>query len=283
MAPPDDKHQRNMAEVRKTARLHAPDLYIAALLAPVHVRDDLIVLAAMWAETGRVALTVGEPTLAQIRLQWWRDALASESGVSGHPVADAFRDVMLRHRLRSDAVVSLIDARQDELAEAPFSDEAAFESYVDAADGNLLRLNAAIRGAQNDENAELFLAGAAQVVGRVRVALDLPFFAAKGRFPVWSAVTGSSAADAFDAEAVPDGRAAIAALAAGARDARTRNKRLFPAISRRLIDAALPIALLEPYLGALENKAHDPLRDVASIAPLSRVARLTWAHIVGRL
>lgn len=263
-------------------RAQVPDLYVSALLAPRNATDDLMALAAFWAETGRIALTVGEPMLAQIRLQWWRDAFAENAGPTGHPVTDTFREVVARRGLDRGMVQAVIDAREHELSPTPFADEPGFSRYLDDCDGMLLRLAASIRGLAAEPGAETFLAEAAQALGRMRVALDLPYFAAKGRLPLWPEATGS-AQDLFDTESAPDGRQAIVSLASTARQARDRARRLFPGISRRLIDAGLPLALLEPYLRALEKKARDPLRDVATIAPLSRVIRLTWAHMTGHL
>ena len=52
------------------------DRYISALLAPADRRLDLMTLYAFDAELARIATTVSEPLLGEIRLQWWRDALA---------------------------------------------------------------------------------------------------------------------------------------------------------------------------------------------------------------
>lgn len=269
--------------IRETARAFAPDHYISALLAPGAARDDLITLAAFWAETGRIALTVSESTLAAIRLQWWRDALQPGAAVSGHPVADAMQGVLRRHGVAFNRVEALLDAREQELEPFPFADEVAFEGYVSNADGSLAWLWARVCCGSDEPGGAAFLKAGALACGSVRVALDLPYFAARGRMPLWADMA-SEQANGFDAEmAAHDGRRAIAALSALARRARAELRGLITGRSRRLIDAVLPVALLEPYLRALENKGHDALHDVATIAPLSRVARLSWAHVRGRI
>jgi phytoene synthase len=47
--------------------------------------------------------------------------------------------------------------------------------------------------------------------------------------------------------------------------------------------AFLPLALVRPYLRALERPVHNPLRDLAEIAPLQRVWRIGRAHWLGRM
>jgi 15-cis-phytoene synthase len=268
------------SSVRDAARSWAPDHYIAALLAPADQRDDLLTLAAFWGETRRIATTVGEDMLGEIRLQWWRDALTAGAPPSGHPTADALQEVMVRRQLDLATIESLLDARSEELRRLPFDDEAAFDTYLMRADGGLLNLGARVRGILQDGLAKDVVDAAARGLGRVRVALDLPYFAAKARLPLWDGATGAAGPDGDAAE---EANRALAELARGARSALAEVLQLTDGADRRLIDAVLPVALLEPYLRALETKGRDPLRDVAVISPLSRVTRLTWAHVRGRL
>ena len=84
-------------EMRQTARDLAPDRYYAALLAPRDVRDDLVTLAAFAGEMVRIEHLAREPMIGEIRLQWWRDALAAErSERTGNPLADQLRETVRR-------------------------------------------------------------------------------------------------------------------------------------------------------------------------------------------
>ena len=70
-APRDDA-------VIASARSGEPDRYLAALLAPPAARDALLALAAFSSELARVPRArPREPAMGEIRLQWWRDALAA--------------------------------------------------------------------------------------------------------------------------------------------------------------------------------------------------------------
>jgi phytoene synthase len=282
-ASADDSERMRLDSVRETARSLAPDHYIAALLAPASQRDALMALAALWGETGRIALSVSEAGLGEIRLQWWADVLAGDgTAASGHPVADAVRRAVARHGLDGQLLQQLVDARRQELYPLPFADEAAFDAYLGASDGALFRLVGQVRGVDRgamDRLADL----AARSWGRVRVALDLPYFSAMGRLPLWP----QEAFLAHSDEDVGTQRAAVSrmlvALGTEARKTLADLRNFASGLPRGAIDAVLPVALMEPYLRALETKDRDPLRDVATIAPLTRVTRLTWAHMRGRI
>ena len=92
--------------VRAAARELDYDRYLAALLAPARARDGLMALAAFHGEIARIPLTVREPGVGDIRLQWWRDALATPAAIAtGNPVADAMRDVVRAQALPVDTLV----------------------------------------------------------------------------------------------------------------------------------------------------------------------------------
>ena len=65
-----------MDALENIVRTSDPDRYIAALFAPAEKRAHLFALYALNHELGHIAEAVREPMMAEIRLQWWRDALA---------------------------------------------------------------------------------------------------------------------------------------------------------------------------------------------------------------
>ena len=78
--------------VRERRPSAAPDHYLVGAACAAARAHDLIVLAAFCGETcAAFQVVVTEPMLGEIRLQWWRDALANDAAArrSGHPVADA--------------------------------------------------------------------------------------------------------------------------------------------------------------------------------------------------
>src|SRR5688572_31872194 len=67
------------------------DRFLTVLFAPPAARERLFALYAFNHEIAKVRETVSEPMLGQIRLQWWREAIATiyEGKPRPHAVVDA--------------------------------------------------------------------------------------------------------------------------------------------------------------------------------------------------
>ncbi len=105
-----------------------PDRRFALVHAPSSVRTALASLWALDERLSRVIAGAREPSLAQLRLAWWRQAIAAADG-RGEPVLDALANVPLdRTRL-----AGLVDG-WEVLIDVPWSDDA-------------LRQHATLRGA----------------------------------------------------------------------------------------------------------------------------------------
>ena len=277
--------------VRLAARAFEHDRYLAALLAPPAVRDDLLALAAFAGELARIPGYVSEPMLGEIRLQWWRgavDGLATGAGIAtGHPVGNALGRTMRRHRLPVAALHDLIDAQAARLDDLPFQDLTALKDNLARWDGTLFRLAWRIlappEAAPERTLAPPLLAVAAEAYGLARLLNELPAELAQGRCRIpreLMAEHGLSLAPPGNA-AIPQrwhrvtaelSSQAVAALAAAAAG--------YQVAPRPVRCAALPIALVRPYLRACEGIDRTAC-DVRDIGPLTRVWRLWLAHRTG--
>ncbi len=265
--------------LRVTARAFEPDRTIAAVLAPRAARDELIALAAFAAELARIAKQVHDPLAAEIRIQWWRDALRSgiDGAKSGNPVADHFADTARRNALPLSAIDDLLDVHAHRLYAAPPADDAALSLELELTEGTLFAFAAKILGADDTEKSRALISNAAQAYGRARLGIDLPYALSRGRTPFPSGLVTA-------AEEVPQNwRPAIAHLCRDARAHLANVKPHFSQASPALRVAVLPVALVEPYLKALERLAYDPARDLVEIVPLTRLWRLSSATWRGRV
>lgn len=267
----------SLAELRDVAIEREPDRYFAATLAPAALRYDLVALAAFAAEIARIPEQVREPLAGEIRLQWWRDALA-ESGsdtAAGHPVAGAMRSAMDRIALPYALVEGVIDVQTDIVHGERPADEAALRAHLVAGEGSLFRLAAQVcTGEGTDDDAQTAeIAGVAYGLARLLVRIPADRGAA---LLLPRSLVG-------DDEEPAEQAAAVVALAAMARKAHADVVARLRKMPRRRRLAFLPLAMVRPNLRALEGQRNQ--RDARPFEPLpiGRLMRIGWAHASGRL
>jgi phytoene synthase len=279
MAPPASVAATERAQVERAARELAYDDYLAALLAPPRYRGDLITLAAVFGELARIPLQVSDATLGEIRLQWWRDALASDAR-SGHPVADAA--LALNPRLPmplAELIAPVIEARAAELYAEPFPTAEAFDAYVTAPEKAAFAIRAALLAAPHDR-LDAPCDAAVRTLGLVRTCVRLPHLFAKGRYPLDAHRLGiADNADVVDEHRL---RAAMLGLISEASTAWIALRPSLRRVSSDLRRVMVPVALAGPYLRAIQQPGRDVLRDVADPSPLERSTRLWLAARLGR-
>lgn len=159
-----------------------PERFVAAMAAPVRAREVLFPLYAFNVEVSRAPWVTQEPMIAQMRLQWWLDALDEiEAGgfVRRHevvtPLAQALNGVDLAH-LRA-----AVEAREADLEKAPFADEAALLDYLDRTAGGIALTALAALGARaGDAAVSAWARGAALV----RYLQAVPELEARGKLPL---------------------------------------------------------------------------------------------------
>jgi phytoene synthase len=279
------------AEVVATARAGEPDRYLAALLAPVPQRQALIALAAFAAELARIPhRAVREPFMGEIRLQWWRDALALPEGESaGHAVADAVRAAARRHALPAARLGAMIDARGAELHPAPFADEAALNDFLQRTEGAHFALAAHVAGFGAHPDLETASTAAGRAYGLARLLLALPRSLALGRVPLARTQVAAAGLSAHELLAGVGGAATASLLRAHLAQIRAslaEARRLVHTLPRPARTAFLPLALVGPYVRLMERHVRrqggGALRAELEIMPLTRVWKVATAHLLGR-
>lgn len=279
--------ESNAATVAGAARDGEPDRYLAALLAPTQRREALLAIAAFGAEVARVPfLAVREPAMGEIRLQWWRDVLEQPKDArTGHAVADAVRAAAMHCDLPAAALADLIDGHREELDPAPPADEAALRDRLWKTEGAQFQLAGRILGLEGGAAAEAACAAAGHAYGLTRVLWTLPRTLSIGRIPL--ALSQLAAADLTPEELLAGAdeakvRRLLGACIGQARDSLGTARRCASALPAASRAAFLPLAVVEPYLRALERPGRDLTREEARLAPLVRVCRIGAAHLFGR-
>ncbi|WP_323782636.1 squalene/phytoene synthase family protein [Thalassovita sp.] len=116
-----------------------PDRFRAVMAAPVAARAMLFPIFAANVEIARAPWVTQEPMVAEMRLQWWRDALqeiAEGKQPRRHQVVTPLAQILdVQGAVWID---DLIEARRWDIYRDPFEDETAFETYLQNTSSNLL-------------------------------------------------------------------------------------------------------------------------------------------------
>jgi 15-cis-phytoene synthase len=257
--------------VMAAARAGEPDRFVAALLAPAAVRNDLLALAAFSAELRRIPDSVTEPMMGEIRLQWWRDTIAAASGPTGYPIADALLAVIAKHNLPRDLLEATTEARAFDLYDDPMPDRAALDGYLHKTEGLVFDLaHRVLTGQAAPPGAILAASGG---YGLARLLADVPrWLLQRRRHPLPGHVTLTPEGDL---EAT--GRDLFARLIESARASHTTLRRSVGRMTRRERAAFLPTATVSSYLALTRS-----FKDVRDLDPTRRMVRIAWAHMTGR-
>lgn len=209
-----------------------PARFQAAMAAPVAARCVLFPVYAFNIEVARAPWVTQEPMIAEMRLQWWRDALdeIGAGGVEGGVVRRHEVVTPLARVLDAEGAAllgDLIEARRWDIGRDPFADEADFTRYIEATSGNLIRVAARALGPAGEN----VLGDAGYALGLANWFRAIPALEVSGRKPL------------------PDGRPeAVRALAQEGlrRLARARSGRR--TVSRAAAPALLPLWQAGPVL-----------------------------------
>lgn len=200
-----------------------PDRHTVTRAAPDAAQARLWPLYALNLEVARAAWASTEPLVAEMRLQWWRDALedlVEGRGTRNHPVLEAC-GFLQGDRRAGMALDRMIEARRWDIWAEPFADEAALWQHLESGAGWLGWLGGHLLGA-DAQQADL-----------------LRDFATASGLAVWYLAVPELIRR--ERPALPDtGSEAIAALAAEAMDRLARLRRQRAALPNTLL--SIPLA-----------------------------------------
>jgi 15-cis-phytoene synthase len=160
-----------------------PDRFLAAMAAPPAARARLFPLYAFNLEVTRAPWVTQEALIAEMRLQWWRDALAEIEGggpVRAHEVTIPLAEVIRMAELPVAPLDALVAARRRDIGHEPFPDVAALWAYLDETTGNLMWAAALALGGA-DEGA---VRSMGQAAGLAAWLVAVPRLVARGLQPL---------------------------------------------------------------------------------------------------
>jgi 15-cis-phytoene synthase len=159
-----------------------PDRFLATMAAPLRARPALFAIFAFNVEVARAPWVSVEPTINEMRLQWWQDVLAQIAAgtpVRRHEVATPLAAVLDRDG--AGVLGRLVTARKWDIYAEPFADTGELGRYIQDTSGGLMWVAARALGAQGGEDAVRDIGYAA---GLANWFLAVPDLIARGRAPL---------------------------------------------------------------------------------------------------
>lgn len=230
-----------------------PAVFQTVLWAPAERRCDLLTLYALDVELARQAAMGGDPSLLQIRLFWWREALKGEGDTPtrGVPLLEDIDQMTQRFPGLASHLAGLADSHMDRHMDGASPDPAA------------------IFGAAQKRGA-LLGSAAAWVLGGDALVQQAAGKAGAAWFLLKAALTRGAAEDAATGQAV----LTVSDLVKGARAARRQ-------VPRHQRSPFLLATLADRALSEKTPGHHDGGQHV-DILGRNRPVRLFWAILSGR-
>ena len=264
----------NAAETQAIEAVRAADRdrYLTVLYAPEDKRPSLFALYAFNAEIASVRDRIREALPGEIRLQWWRDAIANDAP-GGHPLAEALLAAIGRHNLPRKPFDDYLEARIFDLYDDPMPGRAELEGYCGETASALIQLACLVLDAEAAPAATEAAghAGCAQAMaGLIRL---IPLTRARGQcyVPLDVLAAAGTTPEAFvTGEDIASARRAVTAMAALAAEHLTKFECHAGAIPLSLRPAFLPLALTPAYLAAINRAGADPLTKSVELSTIRR-------------
>ena len=250
------------------------DRYLASLFAPTDRRAHLYALYAFNLEIARVCELARDPMAGEVRLQWWREAIAGTrpGEASAHPVAAALLETIVHRDLAVATLIDLIEARAFDLYDDSMPTLDAFAGYARQTSSGLIALCAQVLDPGHPDIAAL--AGPAGVAYAVTGLLRaFPLHASRRQLYLPADLLerhGARLDDIFAGRTTPALRAALAELRAYARGQLDAFTSRIAAMPPATAPAFLPVALVRPYLDRMERRGYDPFASPVEVAQWRR-------------
>lgn len=265
--------QANFEHCAALVRAADRDRYLATLFAPADRRDALYALYAFNVEIARVRDLAREPMPGEIRLQWWREALAGERDgeAAAHPVAAALRETLDRYGFVAAPLLELIEERTFDLYDEPMASVDALELYAIRTQSPIFAMAAGILGAGSPPP-ELFTldAGVAYTIAEILRSFGLHTARRQLYMPMDVLERHQvQPADIFAERVSKPLLAALAEMRAIARRHLAAAQMKLASAPAEILPAFLPVALVGPALCHMERADYQPLQ-VAPLTPWRR-------------
>lgn len=262
------------------------DRYLAALYTPADKRRAILSLYAFDAEIAGIRDRISQALPGEIRLQWWRDVIASanEGAGGGHPVAEALLETIRVHRLPQSAFDNYLEARIFDLYDDPMPSRTDLEGYCGETTGAIIQMTSMVLDpAAAPAHAEL--AGWAgcglAITGLLRL---LPRHRSRGQCFIPRDMLAAAGTDSASFLADPETSASVRAvemMVAVANEHLTAFKKGATKLPTKLRPAFLPLALTAAYLGQMKGREAALSGRGTDVSPIRKHWLMLWCAARG--
>lgn len=263
--------------------------YLTCLFAPASRREALFALYAFNLEVSKTAEVVSEPMLGQIRLQWWRDAIADiyDRRPPAHGVAEPLAAAVSRHGLSRAHFERLIDAREADLTPDGPASLAALEDYARDTSSRLLWLALEVLGIAGSDADPVRMAADSVGIAWALTGLlrAVPFHARQGRLMLpgdTARECGLESRVLFELRPSPELKDMARRIAERAGEHLTNARALRRAVPKAALPALGLATLAEGHLSTLRRAGYDPFDPRVQRPPAGSAWRLAWTSLLGQ-
>ena len=241
--------------------------------APKQKRPVLLALYGFHAELQAIPFAVSEPPLGEIRLQWWRDALAEifdKGKPRAHPVVQLLAQTIGNQPALRPAMDAALNATSFVFNTAQFTTTQHAMDFFIKTEGYIAGLAGEVLRGDAPQTDYLKITGALDAMARLLITAPAP---TKG-------LLIRSAGQKYAALAQQQGPRIVAQLSQEATDA----VQVLSKQPSTIMPAMVHFTLIKPRLaraGALANGA--PPKPESSFASVALRWRIFWAVLTGRL
>ncbi len=162
-----------------------PDRFRTVMAAPVDARPALLTLYAFNLEIARAPWLTQEPMIAEMRLQWWLDALEEiDQGLPArqHEVVTPLAELIRANNLPVADLSAMVDARRWDIYAEGFQHVDDLVAHISAGAGKLAEIAARALGAPSDTAIRAGRIGTAG--GIANWLISVPDYLRHGRHPL---------------------------------------------------------------------------------------------------
>ncbi|MGH8715948.1 MAG: presqualene diphosphate synthase HpnD [Burkholderiales bacterium] len=265
---------------RNQAAPSGSSFYYSILFLPADKRRALTALFAFYREIEESAKECSDPALGQIKLNWWRQELATAfGGRAQHPVTQALLPAATQFALPQELLLQLIDGMESDLLKNRHADFRSLQDYCSRTSGLAEQLASRILGL-NDPNALQHAQELGLAFGLTYVILNVRDDAQRNRILLPQDELerfGVTAADILNLRETENFKKLIKFAIDKAENCYNRATSGFPAAERKAQRARLALAAI--YRSLLRDIREDGCRILRRRVDLTPVRKLWLAWI----